>query len=340
MTRTSVQIDRDEDLSVFSKLDERIFALYLSSQWQLSDKWKIRAGLRTEQTDTELDENGLRVVDRNYTNVFPNVVSDFTLSERSNLSFSYAKGIARPTFSDLAPFVFYSNPVTLFYGNPALLPGISEHIDINYALGEYWANLGYAKTANRITPFQPQFDRVQEIVVYNSENLKSSQVFSLQLGFPLKPFKSLSINNTLTPNNSRLETKKTGDILNIFGLNYQGNMTVRLPKNFSIGINGILFYNQNWGIMKFAPYGKVDLGIRKTFESNDSTLGITFSDLSGSYFWDFNILDGYSEDLVASGKYTFGMLGFRISFSTSFGNNEIKKKEIDTGSQSEKSRIN
>jgi len=50
--------------------------------------------------------------------------------------------------------------------------------------------------------------------------------------------------------------------------------------------------------------------------------------------------EGYSEDLVAGGKYTFGMQGFRISFSTSFGNNQVKKKEINTGSQSEKSRIN
>jgi hypothetical protein len=114
----------DPEFTSRHNLNESILAAYASFNMQLGEKTSSKAGLRYEYTNSNLgSETKKNIVDRHYGNFFPSVFLAHTLSETSSLNFSYSRRITRPTFNNMAPFVYFIDPNTFFAGNaPCNLP--------------------------------------------------------------------------------------------------------------------------------------------------------------------------------------------------------------------------
>ncbi|MEL6485262.1 MAG: outer membrane beta-barrel family protein, partial [Bacteroidota bacterium] len=142
-----------------SDLSEDIFALYAQGDYQLSEKTTLKAGLRYENTDSELNStNGGRVVDRRLDNLFPSIFINRKLGEYSSVNLSYARRIDRPSFSSLAPFVIFLDPNTSFGGNAGLRPALANTFQLDYNKKQFSLSAQYTDEDFTIVGFQNRFD--------------------------------------------------------------------------------------------------------------------------------------------------------------------------------------
>ena len=116
--------------------EEQTAAAYLSAQHEFGSKFSIKAGLRMEKTWTKGTQETTGETNRNqYTYLFPTLHIGWKPSDKANIGFAYSKGISRPDFNDLNPFRYYQTPNSYISGNPFLLPGITDNVEVNFTDG-------------------------------------------------------------------------------------------------------------------------------------------------------------------------------------------------------------
>jgi len=124
------------------KFQQRIHATYLSYQGG-GGAWNWLAGVRTEWTTSD----GLQVTDNlsttsRYTDVFPSLHVDRSLSDRSKLSFGASRRIVRPNPIYLNPYVDHEYPPNLAAGNPNLRPQFTQSFELGYGYEAREASYG------------------------------------------------------------------------------------------------------------------------------------------------------------------------------------------------------
>lgn len=122
---------------------ETVYAAYAMNTIDLASA-HLQAGVRLESTQATytgnivvLDKSGRYVStsptsgDRQYTNVLPSVQLRYALDQNTNLRAAYGRGIARPNFGDLPPFLLEQDKKnTVSVGNPALKPTTANNYDL------------------------------------------------------------------------------------------------------------------------------------------------------------------------------------------------------------------
>ena len=127
---------------------ERIYAVYAMNTISFG-RARLQTGVRIETTQSHFvgnhvvfgttpDPNGFfyqsttPVTGSNlYANVLPSVQFQYAFTPTTNLRAGYGRGIARPNFADLPPFILETdNDKTLFVGNPALKPTSANNYDL------------------------------------------------------------------------------------------------------------------------------------------------------------------------------------------------------------------
>jgi TonB-dependent receptor len=129
----------------FYHTNERVYAGYAMNTLAFGHA-RIQTGLRFETTQSNFlgyhvtfDSNGDYVStepvrgNNTYTNVLPSIQFQYAFTPSTNLRAGYGRGIARPNFSDLPPFVIENDrgpgqSVTL--GNPTLRPTTANNFDL------------------------------------------------------------------------------------------------------------------------------------------------------------------------------------------------------------------
>lgn len=124
---------------------ERIYAAYAMNTITLG-RARIQAGVRIETTQSKFTGNHVTfnsagdyvstttVPGSNlYANVLPSVQFQYAITPDTNLRAAYGRGIARPNFSDLPPFIVENddaNTPTVVVGNPNLRPTRAHNFDL------------------------------------------------------------------------------------------------------------------------------------------------------------------------------------------------------------------
>ncbi len=136
--------------------EERVTAVYAMEEIALGPSTTLVPGVRVESTATtysapqyQLGPGGA-VRDRtifdgshDYTNVLPGIHLRHELNADTPFRVSYSRSLARPNYSDLAPFVLQDTTgLTISKGNPDLLVTTSDNVDAS--VEHYFQNVGIA----------------------------------------------------------------------------------------------------------------------------------------------------------------------------------------------------
>jgi outer membrane receptor protein involved in Fe transport len=114
-------------------LHEKVYALYASYQLRLNERWGVLGGLRTEYTDLDIDQLTSNIhAANNYINYIPSFYATYKAAENTNIRFSYAHRLKRPTANDLNPFVVYRDEFNVSSGNPGLRPTQTDSFELGY----------------------------------------------------------------------------------------------------------------------------------------------------------------------------------------------------------------
>jgi TonB-dependent receptor len=157
---SNFQMDSDDELEYYLISDpsdyvatETVSAVYMMTTIEF-DNWMFLGGVRAENTGTTyrgnrtlIDENeqfaGRRQMEESnsYLNFFPMAHIRYNLTDRSNIRLAWTNAIARPSFTDLAPFEianFESESVRR--GNPNLKASRVMNLDLMYE--QYFRSVG------------------------------------------------------------------------------------------------------------------------------------------------------------------------------------------------------
>ncbi len=136
--------------------NQQLFTARAGLSFLLPNAFRITGGVQAEHTQmgfTFLKGNASDVKN-NYWSFLPNFTLRKEFDKTLNTSLTYRATIRRPGIGELNPNIDYGDPYNLRFGNPYLLPALSDNFDWNFSWikGKYYINtsLGYNKVRNVI----------------------------------------------------------------------------------------------------------------------------------------------------------------------------------------------
>jgi len=329
----------DDELTVYATMIENIGAGYASATIKASDKLDIQAGIRYEHTITNIDtQDEQNVVDRNFGKWFPSVFINNKINDNNSWVLSYSRRIARPSFSQLAPFVIFNDPNNLFGGNIALLPSFTNAFKAEYRHKSILVSFQYSHDENAITQFQPKINDDNK-QVSTSQNLDYQDNFSIVLSFPIHftEWWEMQLNGIGRINTLKASYLDNPVALSIRSFSFNGTQKIKISKSVTAELSGFYQSPQLFGVMEMGAVGAVDIGIEKKF--TNSTLRISFSDIFETNKWEFHT-EIPEEDLNTDLRIDMETTVVTVTYSLNFGNNQLKaKRSGKTSSKEEQDRL-
>jgi hypothetical protein len=337
----NAETQNSEALSSSSSMSEKIAAGYLLWNWDFNEKIRIDGGLRYEFTDTYLstpEEDGL--VDREFGNFFPNLTFSYQPSELQTLQFSYARRIIRPTYNDLAPFIFFTGPESNIGGNATLRPSLSDNWDITYTHSSWWLSIKYNEVKQVISRLQPMVDQENYGIITRSENGEYERIWSASAGLPLDITPWWEIQMDINLFYRQFRTAHYEQNFGTENFYFTGNTTFSfaLPNSFSLELSGLYISDMFWGVWQIGEQSQVNFGVKKSLK-NSSTLTLSFNDIFSDFVWDGSTYIP-PHRVSNSFAYDLNMRSVNLTYSQRFGNKKLKAVSIKSGSEEERKRIN
>jgi hypothetical protein len=321
-----------------STLREDVLAAYGSADFTPSKATTLKMGLRYELTDSNLgSEAEKNIVDRRSGNLFPSVALSHKLSEDYQVGASYARRITRPSFRDMAPFLYFADPYTFFTGNAGLQPAIINSVKLDGTYRSVLVSLQYAWEDSTIARFQSRLLPGHNVQVMFPTNFRGTQSATALLAAPLKVNSWWS-----TQNNTMLMWREVDGVQNsipvkLTNRSFRINSTQNfdLPRDFALEGTGFYQSASLFGAMDFRAMWAVNLGLQKTLP-NKAKLTLTVNDLFDSFNWRQTM--GSPGDPIYFDRFLdFGHRYVSLTYSTRFGGDKAAKKR-STASEDERVR--
>jgi len=321
-------------------LNEDILAAFSTAKIEFDEKTTLNAGLRYENTKTNLTTvSGEKIVDRHYGDFFPTTFLSRKINTDNLVQVSYGRRITRPTFNDMAPFVFFSDPFTFFAGNENILPTYTNTFKTDFSRKSLLFTLQYSMDKNLIAAFQPTLDEETNTMFLKTDNIDQSQTVSMMVAFPLKVTSWWESQNNFTANYQRINSALNDEIYEVDqkGLQIVLTNTFTLPKNYTIELMGYYMSPSIMGYYKVLSRGFLNLGIQKDFKKA-GVLRISCNDILETSQLRWRSFEG--ADLEITGRLKFEKRVFMATYTYKFGNSKIKgTRNRKVGSQEEQRRV-
>ncbi len=285
------------------RLVEQIYSAYGIYAQKLK-KFHYQVGMRLEQA---LVRPQLLTTNQNFKNdyfsFFPSVHIVLPLQNKKDLFVSYSRRISRPGMGNLNPFVEFTDPFNLRYGNPALRPEYTNSFEVGY-------NQDLKKLAlNNTFYYRHSYDVLQRVIVFDSlgrsavtwDNLEQSINWGYEGVATYKPTKWWR--NMFSVNVYQLYIRTNNPLLqNNSGINWNAKLTTSFDlwnKTASIQING------RYTARRITPQGfaqpgpSLDISFQKSFLDKKLDLTIRVSDiLDTQRMWLLTEIDGVYQERI------------------------------------------
>ena len=325
-------------------MTERIGALYASFNMQLSPTFNMIVGARYEYWDRRIQEEN-NEIQQQLGRFFPTIFISKKLSEKSDLQLAYSKRTSRPAYNDMSSYVRYNDPVSVFTGNPLLQPTITHNLRLGYNIDSYVFALSFDRDENSIVRFQLTDNPAGDLIYVSPQNVNYQNSLNLQANIPLKIAKWWDVNVGATGNLRQFKlTYPKNDVNKTFvTYNLNANHIFTLPEDFSIELSGWYLGSYFNGTVKNNGFGMLNLGVKKQFKN--SSLQFSITDLFKSMQIDSYYGRLTEEPFALTSEVHYEAESaksriFRLTYSVSFGNTQLKeKKNRNSAAKEEKERI-
>ncbi|WP_182625891.1 TonB-dependent receptor [Myroides sp. NP-2] len=270
----------DPTKSALFNYKENIYAGYFDFSKIFFKTWQLKLGLRYEYTNTQ----GIsKTVDESkktkYDNFFPSVYVTHTLNDFHVFYMSYNKRINRPSFREVDPFRWYSNPYSYSEGNPLLSPSYNYNFELGYLFHNYLSiDLYYQELHNefgQISNFENDVEVSSYYNYYNQNNLGVNVMYTRSLLSFLE--NSISFNMAYVKAQPKME-----DIIGESGLftSYYINNTLTLnPEHSFLLVNYWQRLPSKKGNSSLRNMASFDIGFKFLFFDQKLSFNIVVNDL-------------------------------------------------------------
>jgi iron complex outermembrane recepter protein len=342
---TDVGEELNESRSNRFLYDEWVNAIYATYniQWK---KIGLNTGLRVENSNTKGEliamQNGNdKVVERQYTDIFPSAGVSYMASPNHNFQLSVGRRINRPNYQDLNPFEFQLDQLTFEKGNAFLNPEYTSNIQLVHTfMQRFNTTLNYSHTDNVIARLVDTSGLKGSFITW--DNIAYRKTLSIGISAPI----SITDKWSTFTNLNGVHTRNRADFgggkiihLNVSSFNMYHQQTIKLGKGWSMEVSGWYTSPSIWeGAFVMNSMWAMGAGVSKKFNDDRTKLTINVDDIFKTNVW--------------SGESTFGGLYMdvsggwdsrrvRVNVSYNFGknNNNGKSRRRSTGLEEEQQRI-
>ena len=330
-------------LSNLFNYSQDIYAAYASVTLH-QDKWGLKAGGRLEKTMINADfKSSGTVATQEQLNFIPSVIFSRQLQHTSILKLAYVQRIERPSLYYLNPYQNIIDPKNVSFGNPTLVPAISNQFDLSYNayFGGTSVSAGtyYNFTNNAIQRFTTTGTDGIARTTYG--NIGRSSIYGISLSGNIELLEKININLNSNSNyvwlSSIIDSKpqrNKGFTFDVFGyLSYKflkswrvsGNVGYNSPNILLQGKSGDYFYNSlalNKDILK--EKGNLSFNVSNPFRKERRW----FNELDTPNFYQFQEPYFLQRWFSLTFNYRFGKLEEEmVRKKRGIENNDIKAAE-------------
>lgn len=330
-------------------MNEGIGAIYtsLNAQWHPSIRLVVGGRYEYSRTYMANPETNESLVDRKLGVFFPNLSFTKKLSDQAEFQVSYTKRISRPSYTDLASFVRYSDPSAVYMGNPLLKPTITHNLRLGYTYRGYSVALLLSRDDNPIARYQLTESPARNLLYVSPQNLAWQNNITLQLSAPfsVNDWWSMSYGFTGGLRQFSVEHTRQPAEQTYFGYSLTMNQTFKLPQSFSAELSGwynSVSYN---GTTKVGGMGALNAGIKKELKNNGGSFQLAVSDLLQtlrihSYFGAVTEEAFSIKNHVVFDTESRVFPVVKVTYSRSFGSSQrSQQRRQSSGSQDERERV-
>ena len=316
--------------------DERIAAGYLSINHNL-EQWKLKAGLRTEYTETVGDlDSGTNRTENSYLEFFPSFSALYTLNKKNTFKLNYYRRITRPRYDWLNPFQYFQSNNSTIEGNPNLVPSTRNSISLAYTYDKtYTFTAFYYKRKNEF--LQQVFqDNESNLLRFIATNLDSNRNYGADIVFNKKLttfWSSYALLSYFNRENSFMDLE-TGELF----VNTIWSGLLRLRNSFTLLEDKSLFIDVNYsyyaptfqGNARQEALSRVGFVFRKTLWDKNASISLSAEDIfnRGNYFYTRRYAN--QNNTSSSRRETrLLVLGFRYKFGNTRIKDNQKRKGVD-----------
>lgn len=337
----------DKDRSNYFFYKENVNAGYISYFLPLNKKLNVQTGLRAENTASNSiltrankTTGANDQVNRNYTDLFPNIAVTYTASDNQLFNLSFSKRIDRPNYSDLNPFETRVDELTYIKGNAFLRPQYTNSLTLTHTFRSIFITaLSYSHIKDYSTYVTDSTEITKNFI--SKMNLASLDIAGINFSVPvdIKPwwnlYAAVNIYNSKSRANFGAEKIINIDITS-YSLNAQN--TFKLGKGYTAEVSG--FYNApsvSAATFKTKAMGNMDIGLQKKIFHDNATIKLSCTDVLHTLQW--NAQSDYNgTHILANSHWESRQL--RIYFSYRFGSTQIKQaRQRAAGNEDEHQRI-
>lgn len=293
--------------------------------------WGYQAGLRLEyfSYDGSTQTKTYQAYSTNFLNLFPTAYVSYKLPKDQNIFLSYSRRTNRPGFMQLMPYIDLSNPQDTNMGNPNLKPEFINNSELNYSKSfkkghNFTASAYYQFTENMIERYRKFYS--DGTTFTQPQNLNTGLTYGLELIGKMQLLPKWDATLSFNFFQNEVRGANIDPVLNNSGFSWFSklNTNIKLPKDFSVQING------NYEAPKVAAQGTLqevywlDIAVRKNLLKNKATLTVNVSDILNTRKYT-TVFDypAYTQTTYRDRETRIG----NISFTYRFGRSESSGRE-------------
>ncbi|WP_300599863.1 outer membrane beta-barrel protein [Niabella sp.] len=317
---------------------EDIRAAYVSGSGKIG-KIQVNAGLRAEQTGSLANSvTTAFLVQKSYIKWLPSATVSYPVDKRQDFSFSYARRITRPPFSQLNPFRFYLSALNYWIGNPYLRPSVTNQFKISYRFSAYLFELNAGKESDVITRY-PVYDTLTNEMAFLGTNLPYRKFANVSVVLPFTISKLWQVNLQAMGYYNKEQQPYLDKVYNPDIYNYvlKLNQTFTFKNNFSATVFASYESRSGNSLYIFKPMGNVDIALQKGWFSNKLNTRLAFIDIFNTYYQ--QLVFRYKEIINNQFSHWWGAQKLQATISYSFGKiNQNNKKTVVSEEESRATR--
>ena len=311
--------------------DEHIDAAYLGFECKFN-KTTISLNVRDERTSsTSFSVNPNRQEDTTYNNFFPNVQISQQLDKNNLLTAFYKRGIRRPDYQDLNPFIGYVDQFYYNTGNPFLKPEYINTYQLSDLIADkYKVNLMMIVTDHFFGTIFEQ-DDITKVYTSTKANLGTHYQYQVEFNLPvdITPWWNASADIDIFH-------EKYTYALDTVAARTTNGFNIYLSQNFKLSPKWTLqLYDQYesatyFVISQYRPLFYMNAGLSYSIMHNKGSIRLAATDIFNTYY---NRYHTNYANLDITERDKIGARFVTATFTYHFGSSSLKARNNNTDEQ-------